>query len=83
MRTLLSSATVAAALLLAAPSLSSPLAPAVAEDTDRPIAMRTDTKVSAVTLYQGRAAVTRSGVQKLDQGIYELRIGSARGSRPR
>lgn len=45
------------------------------DDTEKPVAMRADLKLGAVTLYRGRAAVTRSGKIGLRAGIYELRVG--------
>ena len=52
------------------------LSPAfVEDDTTKPVAMRADLKVSSVTLYRGRAAVTRSGNTGFRAGVYELRVG--------
>ena len=45
------------------------------DDTEKPVAMRADLTLNAVTLYRGRAAVTRSGKVGLRAGIYELRVG--------
>jgi len=47
----------------------------IEDDTEKPVAMRADLKVSSVTLYRGRAAVTRSGKVGLRAGVYELRVG--------
>jgi uncharacterized protein (TIGR02231 family) len=47
----------------------------IEDDTEKPVAMRADLKVSTVTLYRGRAAVTRSGKVGLRAGVYELRVG--------
>jgi uncharacterized protein (TIGR02231 family) len=47
----------------------------IEDDTEKPVAMRADLKVSSVTLYRGRAAVTRSGQVGLRAGVYELRVG--------
>ncbi|MFM1867308.1 MAG: hypothetical protein RL591_716 [Planctomycetota bacterium] len=47
----------------------------IEDDTEKPVAMRADLKVSTVTLYRGRAAVTRAGKVGLRAGIYELRVG--------
>lgn len=47
----------------------------IEDDTEKPVAMRADLKVSSVTLYRGRAAVTRAGKVGLRAGIYELRVG--------
>jgi hypothetical protein len=44
----------------------------IEDDTEKPVAMRADLKVSSVTLYRGRAAVTRSGKVGLRAGVYEL-----------
>lgn len=71
---------VAASLLLVAPgalaheACGSPLAPSQ-DDTDRPVAMRVDLAIKEVTLYRGRAAVTRAGSQPFNPGLYELRVG--------
>lgn len=46
-----------------------------ADDTTQPVVMRAELKVMSVTLYRGRAAVTRSGRIPLRQGVYEIRVG--------
>lgn len=45
------------------------------DDTDAPVAMRVDLPMRSVTLYRGRASVTRAATQALRQGLYELRVG--------
>lgn len=52
-----------------------PSATLVREDTEKPVAMRADLKVTSVTLYRGRAAVTRSGQIGVRAGLYEIRVG--------
>jgi uncharacterized protein (TIGR02231 family) len=61
--------------LLAASIVAGTSHAAVQDDTDQPVAMRADLGISAVTLYRGRAAVTRSGEIALPQGLFELRVG--------
>ena len=54
---------------------SSHAALAPQDDTLKPVAMRADLAIASVTVYRGRAAVTRSGAPTLAQGLYELRVG--------
>ena len=70
--------TLIAALLLSTTTLApaADLAPrATRDDTERPIAMRADLEIRSVTLYRGRAAVTREAAIDLDAGLFELRVG--------
>lgn len=70
--------TLIAALLLSTTTLApaAELAPrATRDDTERPIAMRADLAIRSVTLYRGRAAVTREAAIDLDAGLFELRVG--------
>ena len=50
-------------------------ASSVQDDTLAPVEMRADLAVRSVTLYRGRAAVTRSGTVDLNQGLYQMRVG--------
>ncbi len=61
----------------AAPATAADAMPARAreDDTDKPVAMRADLGITSVTLYRGRAAVTRGGTVGLRAGVYELRVG--------
>jgi len=52
-----------------------PSLPVSRDDTEKPVAMRADLKVNAVTLYRGRAAVTRAGQVGMRAGLYEIRVG--------
>ena len=49
---------------------SSPIAPATIEAVPMPV----QAAVNAVTIYQGRASVTRSASLSLEQGLFELRF---------
>ncbi|MBI1304853.1 MAG: mucoidy inhibitor MuiA family protein [Phycisphaera sp.] len=57
------------------PTHASPLIAAHLDDTLAPVPSRVDLPISSVTLYRGRAAVTRSGDAALAQGLHELRVG--------
>ncbi len=63
-----------------APVIAPRTAPAPAlrvqdDDTLQPVAMRADLAIKSVTVYRGRAAITREGSPELAQGLYELRVG--------
>ncbi|MEY3022396.1 MAG: hypothetical protein RIS86_1594 [Planctomycetota bacterium] len=62
-----------AAVLVPAAVAATPVS--TPDDTERPVAMRADLAIGSVTLYRGRAAVTREGSVDLDAGLYELRVG--------
>ena len=57
------------------PAPVAPHATALRDDTIAPVPSRTELSISSVTLYRGRAAVTRSGTTALTQGLHELRVG--------
>ncbi len=57
------------------PTRALPLLAAHLDDTLAPVPSRVDLPISSVTLYRGRAAVTRSGDAALAQGLHELRVG--------
>lgn len=71
--------TLIAALVLSttmlAPAAADPAPRARPDDTERPVAMRADLAIRGVTLYRGRAAVTREASIDLDAGLFELRVG--------
>ena len=57
------------------PSPAAPHAPALRDDTIAAVPSRAELSISSVTLYRGRAAVTRAGTTALTQGLHELRVG--------
>ncbi len=57
------------------PAPAAPHATALRDDTIAPVPSRAELSISSVTLYRGRAAVTRSGTTALTQGLHELRVG--------
>jgi len=57
------------------PMPAAPRVSAQADDTLAPVPSRAELSISSVTLYRGRAAVTRSGTTALTQGLHELRVG--------
>lgn len=57
------------------PAPVAPHATALRDDTLAPVPSRAELSISSVTLYRGRAAVTRSGSIALAQGLHELRVG--------
>ncbi len=57
------------------PAPAAPHAPALRDDTIAAVPSRADLSISSVTLYRGRAAVTRVGTTALTQGLHELRVG--------
>jgi len=66
-----------AAIALLSPPFLLPAATAFAaqDDTDRPVTIRAELPITSVTLYRGRAAVTREGKTTLGFGVFELRVG--------